>query len=82
MTHTGYVVFYLYLCLVTPFVTAGSLFNIKDTYIGSGFLNGFDWWSYDDPTHGRVNYVDQATALRSNLTYGMCIISPLTIQPV
>ena len=73
MPHSGFVVvFYLYLCLVVaPFVNAGSLFNIQDTYIGNGFLNGFNWNTFDDPTHGRVNYVDQPTALLSNLTWGM-----------
>ena len=62
----------IYLCLVAAtFVNAGSLFTIEDTYIGYGFLNGFDWKTVNDPTHGRVNYVDQLTASLSNLTWGI-----------
>lgn len=68
--HTGYAV--IYLCLATaPFTYAGSRFNIKDTYIGNDFLGAFKWETLDDPTHGRVNFVDQSTALGSNLTWGM-----------
>ena len=62
----------IYLCLVaTTFVNAGILFTIEDIYIGYGFLIGFDWETVNDPTNGRVNYVDQPTALWSNLTWGM-----------
>ncbi|KDQ07526.1 glycoside hydrolase family 16 protein [Botryobasidium botryosum FD-172 SS1] len=49
-------------------VLAGS-FKISDTFIGSSFLTGFKHEAIGDPTHGRVNYVDQATATRLNLTY-------------
>ena len=81
--HTGYVVFYLCLLAVTPFAKADSIFNIQDTFIGKGFLNGFQWVTFNDPTHGRVNYVDQSTALQSNLTWGMLLHffldNPLTL---
>lgn len=40
-----------------------------DSYTGSGFLNGFSFQAIADPTHGRVNYVDYATAARENLTF-------------
>ncbi|TDL21114.1 endo-beta-glucanase [Rickenella mellea] len=43
-------------------------YNAADTYVGKDFLTGFTHFSDPDPTHGRVNYVDQATALRLNLT--------------
>ncbi|KAG9076025.1 hypothetical protein FRC06_009755, partial [Ceratobasidium sp. 370] len=33
------------------------------------FLSGFDHIAIADPTHGRVNYVNQATAQSLNLTY-------------
>ncbi|KDQ21503.1 glycoside hydrolase family 16 protein [Botryobasidium botryosum FD-172 SS1] len=46
-----------------------SAWTIADTFIGGDFLNAFDWETLDDPTHGRVNYVDQQTALDRNLTY-------------
>ncbi|KAG9100379.1 hypothetical protein FRC07_010416 [Ceratobasidium sp. 392] len=44
-------------------------YTVSDTFIGSSFLTGFDHQAIADPTHGRVNYVDQATAQRLNLTY-------------
>ncbi|KAL7411712.1 hypothetical protein BDY24DRAFT_416933 [Mrakia frigida] len=43
---------------------------IQDAFIGNSFLDGFCFQSFDDPTHGRVNYVDQTTtAAANNLTY-------------
>ena len=42
-------------------------YNIADTFVGSGFLSGFTFETRDDPAHGRVVYVDQATALSSGL---------------
>ncbi|PAV18529.1 glycoside hydrolase family 16 [Pyrrhoderma noxium] len=52
-------------------VTAGSAdtYHLQDTYIGSGFLSGFNWETFDDPSGGYVNYLDQGTALQRNLTY-------------
>ena len=53
-------------------VTAGSAdtYHLQDTYIGSGFLSGFNWETFDDPSGGYLNYLDQGTALQRNLTYG------------
>lgn len=42
----------------------------KTSFMGRDFLQHWTWYSDDDPTHGRVNYVDQATALQRNLSYG------------
>ena len=50
--------------------TAPASFGLRARYIGTDFLNAFDWFTDSDPTHGRVNYVDRDTALRSNLTFG------------
>jgi hypothetical protein len=58
--------------LATLFAAQGALagtYNILDTFIGPSFLTGFDHQAIADPTHGRVNYVNQATALAQNLTY-------------
>ncbi|KAG8909551.1 hypothetical protein FRC00_009893 [Tulasnella sp. 408] len=58
--------------LATLFAAQGTLaatYNILDTFIGPSFLTGFDHQAIADPTHGRVNYVNQATALAQNLTY-------------
>ncbi|KAI1785722.1 endo-beta-glucanase [Ganoderma leucocontextum] len=47
----------------------GGTWQQSDSYVGSQFLSGFDHMAIADPTNGRVNYVDQATALKKNLTY-------------
>ncbi|KAG8971350.1 hypothetical protein FRB90_010525, partial [Tulasnella sp. 427] len=47
-------------------------YSITDTYVGPSFLTGFDHITYvteGDPTHGRVNYTDQAFAVSKNLTF-------------
>jgi hypothetical protein len=46
-----------------------SAYTLTDNYVGSSFLTGFDHQAIADPTHGRVNYVNQATALSQNLTF-------------
>ncbi|EKM60723.1 glycoside hydrolase family 16 protein [Phanerochaete carnosa HHB-10118-sp] len=49
--------------------TYAATYQLSDNWIGSAFLNTFTFEAIADPTHGRVNYVDQATALARNLTY-------------
>nr|BAC67687.1 putative laminarinase [Phanerodontia chrysosporium] len=44
-------------------------YHLEDNWVGSAFLSTFTHEAIADPTHGRVNYVDQATALAKNLTY-------------
>ncbi|KAG9100553.1 hypothetical protein FRC06_003969 [Ceratobasidium sp. 370] len=44
-------------------------YTVSDTFVGTSFLTNFDHQAIADPTHGRVNYVDQTTAQRLNLTY-------------
>lgn len=44
-------------------------YRLVDDFVGKGFLHGFEHEAIDDPTHGRVVYVDEATALKQNLTY-------------
>ncbi|KAH7098296.1 2 beta-glucan [Auriculariales sp. MPI-PUGE-AT-0066] len=43
-------------------------YNSKEVFIGDGFYNGFNFYNGDDPTHGRVDYVDMGTAQSMNLT--------------
>ena len=50
--------------------TASAHFVLADSYVGYDFLNQWSFETFDDPTHGRVNYVDQPTALSKNLSYG------------
>lgn len=58
--------------------TASPKFQLHQNIVGSGFMEAFKWEIFDDPTHGRVNYVDQATALRKNMTYGAyCFTLPI-----
>ncbi|KAG8853768.1 hypothetical protein FRB96_008023 [Tulasnella sp. 330] len=44
-------------------------YSLADNFVGPSFLTGFNWEAIADPTHGAVNYVDQATAISQNLTY-------------
>jgi hypothetical protein len=46
-------------------------YSLQDTYAGSNFYDGFNFVTFPDPTHGFVDYVDQATAISSGiLGYG------------
>ncbi|KEQ65017.1 uncharacterized protein M437DRAFT_13083, partial [Aureobasidium melanogenum CBS 110374] len=46
-------------------------YSLQDTYAGSNFYDGFNFFTDPDPTHGFVQYVDQATAVSSGiLGYG------------
>ncbi|KAF9445875.1 glycoside hydrolase family 16 protein [Macrolepiota fuliginosa MF-IS2] len=47
----------------------GAPYIISDTVAGPTFFDFFDFQAIPDPTHGRVNYVDQATAMAQNLTF-------------
>jgi hypothetical protein len=51
-------------------------FLLNDTIIGLDFIDTFTWWTAEDPTHGRVNYVDKDTALQKNLSYGTSPFTP------
>ena len=61
----------LALLLVAALATSTLATNycLTDEFIGKDFLVGFEHEAIDDPTHGRVTYVDEATALKQNLTY-------------
>ncbi|KAG8735619.1 hypothetical protein FRC10_010352 [Ceratobasidium sp. 414] len=54
---------------VAASVARAAVYSISDTFVGSSFLTGFDHIAIADPTNGRVNYVNQATAQSLNLTY-------------
>ncbi|KZT64040.1 glycoside hydrolase family 16 protein [Daedalea quercina L-15889] len=53
---------------VAKSVIAGP-YSISQTNIGSDFFSNFQWEDFDDPTNGRVQYVDKDTAMSENLTY-------------
>ncbi|KAJ3547126.1 hypothetical protein NM688_g5433 [Phlebia brevispora] len=44
-------------------------YQLTDHHVGSDFLSSFIHEAISDPTHGRVNYVDQGTAVAQNLTF-------------
>ncbi|KAF9051066.1 hypothetical protein BDZ89DRAFT_1107789 [Hymenopellis radicata] len=58
---------YVALFLVTTCVYATS-FDLADKFQGHDFLT-WVFQTFDDPTHGRVNYVDKDTALQTNLSF-------------
>ncbi|KAF8499612.1 concanavalin A-like lectin/glucanase domain-containing protein [Russula emetica] len=64
---TGYAFPATLLLFLIPCASAN--FYLTDKWVGEDFFQGWNWETEDDPTHGRVNYVDQADALANNLTY-------------
>ena len=71
---TGYALRLLPLALALVHDRAGAdaqkQYVLKEKFVGRDFLDAWTWETMDDPTHGRVNYVDQRTALQKNLSYG------------
>ncbi|KAF8070191.1 glycoside hydrolase family 16 protein [Lyophyllum atratum] len=57
------------LVVALGYTTVVQAYCIKDTYIGTTFFNTWRWETFDDPTHGRVNYVDMGAAEAANLSY-------------
>ncbi|KAF5386130.1 hypothetical protein D9615_002503 [Tricholomella constricta] len=55
--------------LALVYATITQAYCLKDTYIGSSFFDNWRWETFDDPTHGRVNYVDKWAAQAANLSY-------------
>jgi hypothetical protein len=53
--------------------TTSGQFVLKDSWKGHEFLEGWNWETFDDPTHGRVNYVTRDSALALNLTYSTAL---------
>ncbi|KAI0256408.1 glycoside hydrolase family 16 protein [Lactifluus subvellereus] len=48
---------------------ASATFYLKDKWVGQDFFYGWNWETETDPTRGRVNYVDQASAMSKGLAY-------------
>ncbi|CAE6376808.1 unnamed protein product [Rhizoctonia solani] len=44
-------------------------FQLQEEIIGNKFYDAFNFETFKDPTHGRVNYVDQSFAQGNNLTF-------------
>ncbi|PPR05555.1 hypothetical protein CVT24_003294 [Panaeolus cyanescens] len=52
---------------LTPMLVGA--YQLTDQIIGNDFFNAFEWEAIADPTHGRVNYVDQPMSRSQNLTF-------------
>ncbi|KAK0457727.1 glycoside hydrolase family 16 protein [Desarmillaria tabescens] len=61
--------FLLALFMTISIVIAEPTFYLTQVVRGNDFFDAFKWETFDDPTHGRVNYVDQDTAKANNLSY-------------
>lgn len=53
-----------------------AVYFLRDSYKGHDFFDRWTWQTFDDPTHGRVNYVDKYTAKSANLSTGVSIRAP------
>eukprot|EP00873_Tetraselmis_striata_P003400 jgi/Tetstr1/423664/TSEL_014299.t2 len=54
---------------IEPSVPPSGNYTLAKEYAGPGFLDGWDFFSADDPTEGTVNYVTREEAAERNLTY-------------
>ncbi|KIJ63545.1 glycoside hydrolase family 16 protein [Hydnomerulius pinastri MD-312] len=57
-------------CMVAVAVASAAsaaTYSRTSNLVGQSFLNAFTWQAIADPTHGRVNYVSQATAQADGL---------------
>ena len=78
--------FFATLSLSLTLRTGAKTFRLKDEWCGEDFFEGWNWFTDDDPTHGRVNYVGKDEARSKNLTYGTFFLllpkSPPPILPL
>ncbi|CAE7052049.1 unnamed protein product, partial [Rhizoctonia solani] len=52
-----------------PYASPPRSFERQQEITGSGFYDAFNFETFNDPTHGRVNYVDQNYSQEKNLTF-------------
>ncbi|KIY66657.1 glycoside hydrolase family 16 protein [Cylindrobasidium torrendii FP15055 ss-10] len=52
---------------VLPSLVHGSSYRLSEDWSGHNFLSNFHFETFDDPTHGRVQYVDRDKAFSENL---------------
>lgn len=62
--------------------SASTCYKRLPPIVGSGFFDEFNWETEDDPTHGRVNYLNLEEAKAKNLTYGLSPLLLLLIDRV
>jgi len=68
--------------MVNAQLTPSLTYRLLDSHVGYDFLDAFVWETEDDPTHGRVNYVDKTTALSNNLTFGARVLVHTFVSPI
>jgi len=57
-------------------------FYLKDQWRGEDFFEGWNWFTDNDPSHGRVNFVSKDEARSKNLTYGSFFsLAPQVTRP-
>ncbi|KAF8803218.1 endo-1,3(4)-beta-glucanase [Phlegmacium glaucopus] len=49
--------------------SSANSYRLSESIVGQDFYQHFSWEAVADPSHGRVNYVDQQTSIDQNLTY-------------
>ncbi|KAI5122192.1 hypothetical protein M0805_007089 [Coniferiporia weirii] len=69
MLSSGFLLLAATVFSANPLLVSAATYNLKDNFVGEGFYSGFTFEAIADPTQGRVNYVDQATAVADNLTF-------------
>ncbi|EIN09353.1 glycoside hydrolase family 16 protein [Punctularia strigosozonata HHB-11173 SS5] len=60
---------YISAALAATCNTLAASYSRKSNVVGNGFYDFFSFQAVSDPTNGRVNYVNKATAQSQNLTY-------------
>ncbi|KAH7104331.1 glycoside hydrolase family 16 protein [Auriculariales sp. MPI-PUGE-AT-0066] len=55
--------------VATVATVQAATYSVAETSVGNSFYTNFDFDAISDPTHGRVNYVNEATARSQNLTF-------------
>jgi hypothetical protein len=63
--------FHILAFFVLPVATLANFhFRLAENIVGYNFFEKFNWETLDDPTHGRVNFVDKFTAIERNYSFG------------
>ncbi|KAL1743037.1 hypothetical protein HDZ31DRAFT_65416 [Schizophyllum fasciatum] len=57
------------LVLAASAVAQQAQYSLTDAFSGTPYFDAFVWETFNDPTHGRVNYVDISIAIKPNLSY-------------
>ncbi|KAF9233225.1 glycoside hydrolase family 16 protein [Melanogaster broomeanus] len=61
----------LVLASLAGFAFAGAGYTLSECIVGEGFYESFNFEAIADPTNGRVNYVDEETAVMLGLTFAI-----------